>query len=694
MPVAHIVRSTPIVRSARVLQLEGFFDVPPAARSELTWDVSLPIEEKPWNIGLIVGPSGCLAGEVPIYDPLDGTSKTIKERWRAGMAFHVLAMDREGQLVPTLAMPPVRYGQTALYDLVTDRGRLRVTAEHRLLVSAPDGGVEPLYDRLANVQQRLLSGERVLLPTNSDNRQQVREQDAIHWMRIGQDFQADCRGDFYSRDGRLPLFLRIDRESVPLQADALGRNLPSLLEDASSLEQERSQSCRWIGPLAKKGCRLQTEIAISAVERHATRGWLASLDSDCCAIAMRSAPKLTQFGITRQHEQVFQESSVAPVSSEALGSPIEGDIIDAWTMIQSIVFAGQDEYFDFHVPGYENYWAVGLIHHNCGKSSIAREMFGAQLIGGYDWPADKSIVDAFPAEMPIKDITGLLSSVGFSSPPSWLRPFGVLSNGEQFRATVARALAESPEMAVIDEFTSVVDRTVAQIGSSAVAKTVRRRGQKLIAVSCHYDILEWLQPDWVYEPATASFQWRLLRRRPDIQLEIVRVHSSAWQLFKKHHYLDSSLAACAICFCALLGGHPVAFSSAIHRPTHGWGEHRTVCLPDYQGVGIGNAISEYVAGLMASLKGRYMSTTSSPSMIAHRNKSPLWKMHRKPSMVSGGMKMVNTLGTKGSPKVKTSFGRFTAGFIFRGAANPEDAAKFGLVPAHRKAKSVHGKRKA
>lgn len=66
--------------------------------------------------------------------------------------------------------------------------------------------------------------------------------------------------------------------------------------------------------------------------------------------------------------------------------------------------------------------------------------------------------------MGIKDIVGLLSSVGFSSPPSWVRPFRVLSTGEQFRVTMARTLAEMPDLAVVDEFTSVVDRTVARPG--------------------------------------------------------------------------------------------------------------------------------------------------------------------------------------------------------------------------------------
>jgi ABC-type Mn2+/Zn2+ transport system ATPase subunit len=90
-------------------------------------------------------------------------------------------------------------------------------------------------------------------------------------------------------------------------------------------------------------------------------------------------------------------------------------------------------------------WSIGAIvgPSGAGKSTIARELFGDQLVSGHDWPTDKSVVDGFPAGMSIKDITALLSSVGFSSPPAWLRPFGVLSTGQQFRVTLARALAEA-----------------------------------------------------------------------------------------------------------------------------------------------------------------------------------------------------------------------------------------------------------
>jgi ABC-type lipoprotein export system ATPase subunit len=292
------------------------------------------------------------------------------------------------------------------------------------------------------------------------------------------------------------------------------------------------------------------------------------------------------------------------------------------------------------VPIEEKPWQVGLIvgASGSGKSTLARELFGEHLVDGFDWPADRSLIDAFPAGMSVKEITLLLSSVGFSSPPSWLRPFGVLSNGEQFRATMARALAENRELLVVDEFTSVVDRQVAQVGSAAIAKTVRRRpGQQFVAVTCHYDVIDWLDPDWIYEPGTDSFQWRLERRgRPPIELEIARVSSSAWKLFRNHHYLTANLNRSATCFCAFIKGRPVAFDAWLPFVGHLKDDrqarrgHRTVCLPDFQGVGIGNALFTFCASLWKSLGYRAFSCTGHPAEINRRIRSIDWKMTRKP----------------------------------------------------------------
>jgi energy-coupling factor transporter ATP-binding protein EcfA2 len=327
-------------------------------------------------------------------------------------------------------------------------------------------------------------------------------------------------------------------------------------------------------------------------------------------------------------------------------------------------------------------WQIGLIvgASGSGKTTLAREAFKSvpfvSANVGYEWPSDKSIVDAFPPELSIKDVTASLSSVGFSSPPSWLRPFNCLSTGEQFRATVARALCDQSPLVVIDEFTSVVDRTVAQIGSAAVAKAVRRTPQKqLVAVTCHYDVVEWLCPDWVVEMPSGIFTRRLLRR-PPIQLEIRRVDKAAWTIFKHHHYLDTTLHKAAKCFVGFVNGQPAAFASVIHYPHPSgswWREHRTVCLPDFQGVGIGNALSSYVGGVMQATGKPYRSTTANPAMIKHRANSKLWKMARKPS-ISGKNKGQD----KQFNRIVAS-NRFTAGFEYTGPTLIEQAKGHGII---------------
>jgi ABC-type lipoprotein export system ATPase subunit len=341
-----------------------------------------------------------------------------------------------------------------------------------------------------------------------------------------------------------------------------------------------------------------------------------------------------------------------------------------------------EQAWSFEFPFNAEPWQIGLIvgPSGSGKTTVARELFDGEMIHGYDWPTNRTVVDGFPEGLGIKDITAALSSVGFSSPPSWLRPFRCLSNGEQFRATLARALVDPRPRVVVDEFTSVVDRTVAQIGSAAVAKAVRRQpGKQFIAVTCHDDVEPWLCPDWVVRMPSGEFARRSLRR-PSIELDIRRVETSAWKLFKHHHYLDASLHPAARCFVAHWRGRPVAFASAIHSPgkVSWWREHRTVCLPDFQGVGVGNALSEFVAGVMACLGKAYRSTTSSPAMIRHRNRSPLWRMDRAPSRMNqdNGKKAMS--GEMGTEKTR-SYTRLTAGFKYIGPQRWDDARRMGII---------------
>lgn len=151
-------------------------------------------------------------------------------------------------------------------------------------------------------------------------------------------------------------------------------------------------------------------------------------------------------------------------------------------------------------------WNIGLIvgGSGTGKSTIARELFPDAYIVGYEY-GNKAVVDEMPQGPSIKDIQMAFTSVGFSSPPSWLKPYHVLSNGEQMRTDLARAILEGRDLFVFDEFTSVVNREVAKTGSLAIQKAVRRAGKKFIAVSCHKDITEWLMPDWIYDTDEQRF---------------------------------------------------------------------------------------------------------------------------------------------------------------------------------------------
>jgi len=328
--------------------------------------------------------------------------------------------------------------------------------------------------------------------------------------------------------------------------------------------------------------------------------------------------------------------------------------------------AGLKSDFTVEIPGPHEDWQIGLIvgPSGSGKTTVARQAFGDRLARHWDWPTDRSLLDGFSPSLGIAEITGLLSSVGFSSPPAWVRPFWALSNGEQFRASLARALSEMPDLAVVDEFTSVVDRTVAQIGSAAVAKAVRRRNQQFVAISCHYDVLPWLQPDWILDMADGTLSRERLRR-PDIELQIIRCHSSAWRIFQRHHYLSSDLNPAAKCFIGSIHSRPAAFVGVLpfpHPTCSGWREHRCVCLPDFQGLGIGNALSEFVAALFAATGKPYTSVTSHPAMMRHRARSPVWRIARTPSRCRG-----------------QSWRRLTASFRYIGPPRRELAARFGIA---------------
>ena len=292
-------------------------------------------------------------------------------------------------------------------------------------------------------------------------------------------------------------------------------------------------------------------------------------------------------------------------------------------------FDGKTEFTVPHFPKIQNDFSIGVIYGSSGsgKSSMLKQFGEEQELV---WNYNKTIASHFDS---VEDAIERLGAVGLNTVPTWAKPRNVLSNGEGFRCDLARRLGSN---IVIDEFTSVVNRDVAKSCSLSLYKYVKRKKLKnIVLATCHDDILEWLQPDWVFNTDVRQFASRGLVRQP-IEIRIVKGQKKYWELFKKHHYLTEELPSSVQVYLALWGDRIVGFSSTISLPGWTpplyegdtrlkWREARTVVLPDFQGLGIGTRISDAVGEIMLEQNVRYYSKTSHIRMGEYREKSPLWR---------------------------------------------------------------------
>lgn len=276
-------------------------------------------------------------------------------------------------------------------------------------------------------------------------------------------------------------------------------------------------------------------------------------------------------------------------------------------------------------------WHIGLIvgPSGCGKSTLARELFADNYDVALSW-GGKSVIDDFDKDLGIEQITAACSSVGFNTIPSWLKPYKVLSTGEKFRVDMARRILELESPIVIDEFTSVVDRQVARIGCHAIQKFIRKNDKRFVAVSCHYDIIDWLQPDWIFEPATMQQRPRGLLQRPSINCEVRRVHHKAWRVFAPYHYMTGKHNNAAMCYVLLVDDQPVCFNSVLHYPHPKIKNlkrlHRVVTLPDYQGIGFAHVLMGILGAAHKTIGNRLRAYPAHPPFIQNFRRNKDWKI--------------------------------------------------------------------
>lgn len=285
------------------------------------------------------------------------------------------------------------------------------------------------------------------------------------------------------------------------------------------------------------------------------------------------------------------------------------------------------------VPIEDRDWSIGLIvgPSGAGKSTVARQMFGAEHRVAWD---DRSVIDSFDASLSVEQVSNALSAVGFNTIPAWLRPYGTLSNGEKFRCDLARTIVSPDRLVWVDEFSSVVDRQVAKIGSHALARFVRSQpGRRFVAVGCHYDVIDWLQPDWILDPANMAFAWRSVQRRPSIDGIVKRASRSLWSVFAPYHYMSAELSSSARCFSLDVAGRPVAFAAILPLPVSSGARRgeaiyrvsRVVTLPDWQGCGVAFRLIETLGAAYKALGLRFRNYPASRAFIeSHLRKPHTW----------------------------------------------------------------------
>ena len=300
-------------------------------------------------------------------------------------------------------------------------------------------------------------------------------------------------------------------------------------------------------------------------------------------------------------------------------------------------------------------FAIGLIvgASGSGKTTLAKKIWGQDA---FDELLDlsKPVIDQFADEFSYDECAAMLAGVGLTSVPCWIRPAYTLSNGQRARAECALRMSHpNQSYIVIDEWTSVVDRTIAKVMSHCIQKHARKTGKQIVLLSCHYDVAEWLNPDWVIDCNRQEFIDRRLlcrnyKRTETLDFEIKEVDRSSWRYFSKYHYLSDTLPGGVIKTYGLFRGQDqIGFQCfANYVPRRGndvmkMHSNRTVVHPDYAGLGMGIMLINKTSALMVEKGFDVWAKYSSTPVYLAMSRQPCWKLinidRRTKTAVGGNM---------------------------------------------------------
>lgn len=320
----------------------------------------------------------------------------------------------------------------------------------------------------------------------------------------------------------------------------------------------------------------------------------------------------------------------------------------------------------------ESPFSIGLI---VGASGSGKTTFAKSIFGEFKTYLDKgkSVIDQFPEAMSYDDRAAALNGIGLSQVPCWIKPAACLSNGQQARAEAALAMAHGGDLVVLDEWTSVVDRTVAKAMSACVSKYAKRSGKRVILLSCHYDVVEWLDPDWIVDCNSQSFIDRRLLQRvrsERLRFDVREISGSSWARFEKYHYLSAELPGGERYFFGLFYGEDqigfICFSNYVPQ-RNGKKKilhfNRLVIHPDYVGLGLGIRFLNETTQIVYSRGVRVMGKFSSTPVYRALSQSNLWKLRDVSRPIGKNVSLIKNCGLNRKDKIRTNLRIYSFEFL-------------------------------
>ena len=177
------------------------------------------------------------------------------------------------------------------------------------------------------------------------------------------------------------------------------------------------------------------------------------------------------------------------------------DLTDMANECFDMPFDGTCKFYPFVVPELPDYKILAIVGRSgSGKSTMLKSLKEKESTIRY-YP-DQNLPESYAQKCEYYHEAAPLfiqefELLGLEPEKYWCKKFGELSEGEKFRALLALQLDSN---VVFDEFTSMVDRTVAETVSKGLKKLVEIEDlHNVVVCSCHKDFIPWLEPDVIVD---------------------------------------------------------------------------------------------------------------------------------------------------------------------------------------------------